>query len=127
MRRMNVSSLFAGAFALSISGIVCANAQQPNPATTTETPAPAAPAATPPPAAPAPAAPAPAATPTPTPPPPATVMQSPAPAAPVTQAMLNGAANDSRNFLATNGDYKQQRFYPAKEINRSNVKGLHVS
>ena len=54
-------------------------------------------------------------------------MQSPAPAAPVTQAMLNGAANDSRNFLATNGDYKQQRFYPAKEINRSNVKGLHVS
>ena len=121
MKRMNTSSLFAGAFALSISGIVCANAQQPNPATTTETPAPAAPA----PAAPAPA---PAAVPTPPPPPPpATVMQSPAPAAPVTQAMLNGAANDSRNFLATNGDYKQQRFYPAKEINRSNVKGLHVS
>ena len=43
MKRMNMSSLFAGAFALSISGIVCANAQQPNPATTTETPAPAAP------------------------------------------------------------------------------------
>src|ERR1700734_2272867 len=109
MRRMNMPSLFAGAFALSISGIVGANAQQPNPATTTETPAPAA-VPTPPP-----------------PPPPATVMQSPAPAAPVTQAMLNGAANDSRNFLATNGDYKQQRFYPAKEINRSNVKGLHVA
>jgi alcohol dehydrogenase (cytochrome c) len=120
MKRMNMSSLFAGAFALSFSGIVCANAQQPNPATTTETPAPAAPTATPP-------APAPAAAPTPHPPPPTTVMQAPAPAATVTQAMLNGAANDSRNFLATNGDYKQQRFYPAKEINRSNVKGLHVS
>src|SRR5579862_919155 len=121
MKRMNISSLFA--VALSISGIVGANAQQPNPATTTETPAPAAPAATP--AAPAPA-PAPAAVPTP-PPPPATVTQAPAPATSVTQAMLNGAANDSRNFLATNGDYKQQRFYPAKEINRSNVKGLHVA
>src|SRR6202045_2955522 len=121
MKRMNMSSLFAGAFALSIGGIVGANAQQPNPATTTETPAPAAPAATP-------SAPAPAAVPTPPPPPPpATVMQAPAPAAIVTQAMLNGAANDSGNFLATNGDYKQLRFYPAKEINRSNVKGLHVS
>ena len=121
MKRMNISSLFA--VALSISGIVGANAQQPNPATTTETPAPAAPAATP--AAPAPA---PAAVPTPPPPPPpATVTQAPAPATSVTQAMLNGAANDSRNFLATNGDYKQQRFYPAKEINRSNVKGLHVA
>src|SRR5580698_1742492 len=118
MKRMNKSSLFAGAFALSISGIVCANAQQPNPATTTETPAPAATPSAP--------APAPVAAPAP-PPPPATVMQAPAPAATVTQAMLNGAANDSRNFLATNGDYKQQRFYPAKEINRSNVKGLHVA
>src|SRR5580704_12550792 len=95
MKRMNTSSLFAGAFALSISGIVCANAQQPTPATTTETPAP---------ASPAPAAPAPAPAAAPTPPPPATVMQAPAPAASVSQAMLNGAANDSRNFLATNGD-----------------------
>ena len=41
MKRMNISSLLAGAFALSISGMVCANAQQINPATTTETPAPA--------------------------------------------------------------------------------------
>jgi PQQ-dependent dehydrogenase (methanol/ethanol family) len=118
MKRMN-TSLFAGAFALSISGIVCASAQQPNPATTTETPAPAATPSAP--------APAPVAAPTPPPPPPATVMQALAPAATVTQAMLNGAANDSRNFLATNGDYKQLRFYPAKEINRSNVKGLHVA
>src|ERR1700675_5190929 len=88
MKRMNMSSLFAGAFVLSISGIVCANAQQPNPATTTETPAPVAPAATPP-------APAPAAAPNPPPatPPPATVMQAPAPATTVSQAMLDGAAN----------------------------------
>jgi alcohol dehydrogenase (cytochrome c) len=125
MKRMNISSLLAGAFALSVSGMVCANAQQMNPATTTETPAPA--------AAPAPAGPTPAPTtqaPTPTPaapPPPATVMQAPAPAASVTQAMLTGATNDSRNFLATNGDLKQQRFYPGSEINRSNVKSLHVA
>jgi alcohol dehydrogenase (cytochrome c) len=51
-----------------------------------------------------------------------------APAAPtVTQAMLNGAAKDSKNFLHTNGDYSQQRFYPADAINRGNVKNLHVS
>ncbi len=113
MRQLNISLLFASAFALSISGIVSSNAQQPS--TTTETPGSTGPAT-------APTAPAPAA-----PPPPATVMQAPAPAAAVTQAMLNGAANDSRNFLATNGDLKQQRFYPGNDINRSNVKGLHVA
>jgi alcohol dehydrogenase (cytochrome c) len=117
MKRLNLPSLMAGAFALAIGGFVSAHAQQP--ATTTETPAAAAPAAAPAPAAPAPA---PAA-----PPPPATVMQAPAPAAAVTEAMLNGAANDGRNFLATNGDLKQQRFYPNSDINRSNVKGLHVA
>jgi alcohol dehydrogenase (cytochrome c) len=136
MKRMNISSLLAGAFALSISGLVCANAQQTNPATTTETPAPAAPAAAPepapPPAAAAPAAPVPAPAPTaaptpPPPPPPATVMQAPAPATAVTQAMLNGASGDNKNFLATNGDLKQQRFYPGRDINRSNVKDLHVA
>ncbi len=50
---------------------------------------------------------------------------SPAPS--VTQAMLSGAAKDRKNFLHTNGDYNQQRFYPASEINRSNVKKLHVA
>ena len=51
-----------------------------------------------------------------------------APAAPnVTQAMLNNAAKDSKNFLATNGNYDQTRFYPAGEINTKNVKGLHVA
>ena len=113
MKRITISSLFASAFALSISSITCANAQQTNPAATTETPVPAAPAA-----ASAPAVPAPAAAPPST----ATVIQSPAPASVVTQAMLNSAAGDSKNFLHTNGDYNQRRFYSAKEINRSNVK-----
>jgi PQQ-dependent dehydrogenase (methanol/ethanol family) len=112
--RFNTVSLSV-AFALSIVGFVSVRAQQPS----TETPAPSAPAATPMPAAAAPTAPpAPA---------PATVMQTPAPATAVTQAMLNGAANDSKNFLATNGDYKQQRFYPSSDIRRGNVKGLHVA
>ena len=31
---------------------------------------------------------------------------------PVTQDMLNKAAGDAKNFLHTNGDYTQQRFYP---------------
>ena len=44
---------------------------------------------------------------------------------PVTQAMLDRAAGDSRNFLHTNGDYGQQRFYPNKQINTGNVKRLH--
>ena len=110
MKRLHTLSLLGTVFAIWISGFVSASAQQPS--TTTETPAPVAPAA-----APAPAAP----------PAPATVMQAPAPANAVTQAMLNGAANDGRNFLATNGDLKQQRFYPNGDINRLNVKGLHVA
>ncbi len=44
---------------------------------------------------------------------------------PVTQEMLDRAATDSKNFLHTNGDYTQQRFYPAKQINTGNVKRLH--
>ncbi len=50
-----------------------------------------------------------------------------APAPNVTQAMLNNAAHDSKNFLATNGDYNQQRFHPAEQINRNTVKKLHVA
>jgi alcohol dehydrogenase (cytochrome c) len=116
MKRFNISSLIAGAFALSISGFGSVSAQQPS----TETPASGAPAA-------------PAKVPEPAPPPAAaapvhaTVTQAPAPAANVTQAMLNGAAKDSKNFLGTNGDYDQQRFYPAKQITRGNVKNLHVA
>jgi alcohol dehydrogenase (cytochrome c) len=50
-----------------------------------------------------------------------------APAANVTQEMLNNAGSDGKNFLATNGDYGQRRFYPAKQINTKNVKDLHVA
>ena len=51
-----------------------------------------------------------------------------APAAPnVTQAMLNNAAKDSKNFLATNGNYDQTRFHPADKITTKNVKELHVA
>jgi alcohol dehydrogenase (cytochrome c) len=118
MKRFNISSLIVTC-ALSIGGFVSASAQQPS----TETPAPSAPSAAPIPAPPAPPpAPEPAA-----PPPSATVMQAPAPAAAVTQSMLNGAAADGRNFLTTNGDYKQQRFYPDNDIRRGNVKRLHVA
>ncbi len=42
----------------------------------------------------------------------------------VTQEMLNGAAGDSSNFLHTQGNYNQTRFYPAKQIDTGNVKGL---
>jgi alcohol dehydrogenase (cytochrome c) len=53
-----------------------------------------------------------------------------APAAPapmVTQSMLDGAANDGKNFLLTNGDYTQKRFYPNGQINTGNVKRLHAA
>ena len=36
-------------------------------------------------------------------------------------------ASDSKNFLATNGDYNQRRFYPGKQINTKNVKDLRVA
>jgi alcohol dehydrogenase (cytochrome c) len=42
----------------------------------------------------------------------------------VTQDMLNRAAGDGNNFLHTNGDYNQLRFYPNRQINRSNVARL---
>src|ERR1700749_4605090 len=45
----------------------------------------------------------------------------------VTQAMLDKAAGDSANFLHTNGDYNQQRYHPAKQINTGNVKKLRVA
>jgi alcohol dehydrogenase (cytochrome c) len=41
--------------------------------------------------------------------------------APVTQAMLDAAANDGRNHLLTNGNYEQTRHYPAAQINATNV------
>jgi PQQ-dependent dehydrogenase (methanol/ethanol family) len=43
----------------------------------------------------------------------------------VTQDLLNRAAGDGNNFLLTNGDYKQTRYYPNREINVGNVSRLH--
>jgi alcohol dehydrogenase (cytochrome c) len=42
----------------------------------------------------------------------------------VSQAQLSGAAKQSKDWLHTNGDYAQTRFYPGKQINASNVKNL---
>ena len=42
----------------------------------------------------------------------------------VSQGMLDGAAKDSNNWLHSNGDYGQTRFYPAKQINSGNVAKL---
>jgi|TARA_B110000305_G_scaffold63884_1_gene71097 alcohol dehydrogenase (cytochrome c) len=42
----------------------------------------------------------------------------------VTQDMLDRAASDGNNFLHTNGNYEQTRFYPNKQINVANVKNL---
>jgi alcohol dehydrogenase (cytochrome c) len=50
-----------------------------------------------------------------------------APAAAVTPSMLERAATDGNNFLHTNGDYAQKRFYPNGQINAANVKRLHAA
>jgi PQQ-dependent dehydrogenase (methanol/ethanol family) len=42
----------------------------------------------------------------------------------VTQDLLNLAAGDGNNFLHTNGNYEQTRYYPARQINTSNVHKL---
>src|ERR1700744_4469415 len=47
--------------------------------------------------------------------------------APVTQAQLNDADKNGKNFLLTNGNYGQTGFYPARQITRDNVKNLHVA
>src|ERR1700679_1599965 len=46
---------------------------------------------------------------------------------PVTQQQLNAADKSAANFLLTNGNYAQTRFHPAKQIDRDNVKKLHVA
>ena len=48
-----------------------------------------------------------------------------APATPVSQEQLNAAAGDENNFLHTNGNYAQTRYFPGKQINTSNVGKLH--
>ncbi len=42
----------------------------------------------------------------------------------VTQDMLSRAAGDGNNFLHTNGNYSQTRYYPNRQINTSNVHKL---
>ena len=42
----------------------------------------------------------------------------------VTRALLDRAAGDGNNFLHTNGNYHQTRYYPARQINTSNVHKL---
>src|SRR5712691_5648002 len=41
--------------------------------------------------------------------------------APITQAMLDGAGKDSKNWLHSNGSYEQTRYYPGKQLNTENV------
>ncbi|MEJ0092324.1 MAG: PQQ-dependent dehydrogenase, methanol/ethanol family [Methylocella sp.] len=43
---------------------------------------------------------------------------------PVSEKQLEGAAADKKNFLHTNGNYAQTRFYPNDQINVSNVAKL---
>jgi alcohol dehydrogenase (cytochrome c) len=42
----------------------------------------------------------------------------------VTQDLLDRAAGDGNNFLHTNGNYKQTRYYPNRQINTGNVTKL---
>jgi alcohol dehydrogenase (cytochrome c) len=48
-----------------------------------------------------------------------------APGTSVTQEQLNNAASDENNFLHTNGNYDQTRYYPGKQIDKSNIGKLH--
>ena len=54
-----------------------------------------------------------------------TSMAATAAVTPVSQQQLSDAAKDGSNFLATNGNYEQTRFYPNDQINRNNVAHLH--
>jgi len=55
----------------------------------------------------------------------ATTKVKDAPASSVSQEQLNAAASDTNNFLQTNGNYDQTRYFPGKQINTSNVGKLH--
>jgi PQQ-dependent dehydrogenase (methanol/ethanol family) len=48
-----------------------------------------------------------------------------APATAVTQEQLSAAAKDTNNFLHTNGNYDQTRYFPGKQIDTSNVGKMH--
>jgi alcohol dehydrogenase (cytochrome c) len=51
----------------------------------------------------------------------ATTTTKEAPTPSVSQDQLSAAAGDSNNFLHTNGNYDQTRYYPSDQINTSNV------
>jgi alcohol dehydrogenase (cytochrome c) len=55
----------------------------------------------------------------------ANAMAATAAITPVSQQQLNNAAKDGANFLHTNANYDQTRFYPNGQINRGNVGHLH--
>jgi alcohol dehydrogenase (cytochrome c) len=42
----------------------------------------------------------------------------------VSQDLLNRARGDGNNFLHTNGDYEQSRYYPNRQINTNNISKL---
>ncbi len=44
--------------------------------------------------------------------------------APISQAMLDGAGKDSKNWLHSNGSYEQTRYYPGKQVTAENVSKL---
>ena len=50
-----------------------------------------------------------------------------APAMSVTQNQLNAATRDDNNFLHTNGNYEQTRYFPSNQINTSNVGKLRAA
>src|ERR1700734_902446 len=52
-------------------------------------------------------------------------MAGPATVTSVSQQQLNNAHKDGANFLHTNANYEQTRFYPNAQINRGNVRHLH--
>src|SRR5262249_57499675 len=49
-----------------------------------------------------------------------------APATAVTQEQLNAAVSDENNFLHTNGNYDQTRYFPGDQINTWNVGKLRA-
>jgi alcohol dehydrogenase (cytochrome c) len=55
----------------------------------------------------------------------ATAASQQAPGSLISQDQLNAAAIDEANFLVANGNYSQTRYFPGKQINRSNVAKLH--
>src|SRR5580692_8825807 len=46
---------------------------------------------------------------------------------PVSQQQLNNAHKDGENFLHTNANYEQTRFYPNAQINRGNVRHFFLT